>query len=145
MGRMWAVEENPGLRCIEPEASLWKTLPILRRVNLHVEDWVPTDLVTAKVHAIGNTINNTAYLIINGPHAIFFLGRENHVQLDASVVGHQPITVLYIASTSVYVFKCFIYHDSWGSVSYTPHFVLTKSAAPSETTQKICLSQIWQN
>lgn len=53
---------------------MWQTLPILRHVKLQAEDSVPADLVTAKIHAIGKTTNNTAYVIINALRAIFFPG-----------------------------------------------------------------------
>lgn len=69
------MEENQDLHCIEPAARLWKTLPILRRVKSHVEDLIPTDLVTADVLAIGDTINDKAYLITNAPYAIFWVWR----------------------------------------------------------------------
>ena len=96
---MWAVEENQDLHCTEPAARLWKILPILRRVKLHVEDLIPTDLVTADVHAIGDTINNRAYLTINTPYAIFcfwwMLGITcSRTDQDTSVAGHQLLTVL---------------------------------------------------
>lgn len=69
------MEENQDLHCTEPAARLWKTLPILRRVKLHVEDLIPTDLVTADVLAIGDMINDKAYLITNAPYAIFCFWR----------------------------------------------------------------------
>lgn len=41
-----------------------------------VEDLIPTDLVTADVLAIGDTINDKAYLITNAPYAIFCFKRR---------------------------------------------------------------------
>lgn len=96
---MWAVDEDQDLHCTEPAARLWKTLPVLRCVKLHVEGLIPTDRVTADVHATGDTINDTEYLIVNVPYAIFFFWMVlgiicNRTDQDTSVVGRQLLTVL---------------------------------------------------
>lgn len=64
-----------------------------------MEDLIPTDLVIADVHATGDTINDTTYLIINVPYAIFFFWKVlgiicNRTDQDTSVVGRQLLTVL---------------------------------------------------
>ena len=33
-GNVWVVEEKEGLKCAEPEASLWKILPVSNRVKI---------------------------------------------------------------------------------------------------------------
>lgn len=37
---LWLAEEKQGLKCPEPEASLWKILPVVRCVKFEVEDSV---------------------------------------------------------------------------------------------------------
>lgn len=37
---MWVLAKKRNLKCMEPEASLWEILPVIRNAKLQVEDLV---------------------------------------------------------------------------------------------------------
>ena len=139
------VEEKQGFRCTEPEASLWKILPVMRCVQFEVEDSVLIDALSKR--KFRNTyIQGCSIYTDKRTGYCWWELREVKLIRNLVFSGYKPLAVLHTASVSVCKEPCFnasqlliiVMTLARGETTLSSYSLLCKIIISYKESNKVC-------